>query len=90
MSWKMQVDPGPGAKYKVDRWDVLSWLEESMEEVNQKMSMDSQISKAFAAYGQDFRSEDQSKLTEYLAKHEENGVYQSLLSNQQSLDLEAL
>lgn len=88
VSWKIRNDPGPGGKYKVDRKDVIIWLEEAVEEVDTKMSTTKQISKAFAQYGQDFRSQDQSELAEYLAKHEENGVYASLLSNQRALDLE--
>jgi hypothetical protein len=27
VSWKIRSDPGPGGKYKVDRKDVISWLE---------------------------------------------------------------
>ena len=88
VSWKIRSDPGPGGKYKVDRKDVISWLEDSMEEVNQKMSTSSQVSKAFAKYGQDYCQEDQSELSAYLAKFEENGVYQSLIDNQRVLDLE--
>lgn len=53
--------------------------------MNTKMLTTSQISKAFA---KDFRCEDQSELTAYLAKHEENGVYQSFVNNQQALNLE--
>jgi hypothetical protein len=52
------------------------------------MSTSSQVSKAFAKYGQDYRQEDQSELSAYLAKFEENGVYQSLIENQRVLDLE--
>ena len=88
VSWKMRSDPGPGGKYKVERGDVISWLEQSIEDVNTAMSTNSEVSKAFATYGQDFRCEDQSELIAYLGKHEENGVYKSLLQNQQALDLE--
>lgn len=88
VSWKIRSDPGPGGKYKVDRRDIITWLEESMEEVNSHMAPQSQIAKAFNTYGQDFRSSEQSKFTEYLAKHEENGVYRALLSNQRSIDME--
>lgn len=88
VSWKMKVDPGPGGKYKVDWKDVLSWLEEALEEVDAHLKMGNKTGKAFAKYGQDYRCDDQSALGQYLAKHEENGVYKSLLSNQQLLDLE--
>ena len=57
-----------------------------MESVNAKMG--TQIAKAFNTYGQDCRVENESELTEYLAKFERNGVYQALLANQQSLELE--
>jgi hypothetical protein len=88
VSWKIRNDPGPGGKYKVERRDILSWLEESMEEVNEKLTPSSQIAKSFSMYGQDFRSDDGTEILEYLAKHEDNGVYKSLLNNQQALDLE--
>lgn len=88
VSWKIASDPGPGGKYKVDRKDVISWLEQSIEDVNARMSTRSEVAKAFVTYGQDFRCANQSALAEYLAKHEENGVYQSLIDNQRSLDLE--
>lgn len=88
VSWKIASDPGPGGKYKVDRKDVVSWLEEAIEDVNAHMSSRSAVAKAFATYGQDFRLENSSALAEYLAKHEENCVYRSLISNQQSLNLE--
>ena len=88
VSWKIASDPGPGGKYKVDRKDVLSWLEQAIEDVNAHMSSGSEVAKAFATYGQDFRRANCCELAAYLAKHEENGVYRSLISNQQSLDLE--
>lgn len=52
------------------------------------MAPQSQIAQAFNTYGQDFRSSEQYKFAEYLAKHEENGVYRALLGNQRSFDLE--
>ncbi|KAL2631239.1 hypothetical protein R1flu_015925 [Riccia fluitans] len=82
VSWKIASDPGPGGKYKVDRKDVISWLEKSIEDVNARMSTRSEVAKAFVTYGQDFRCANQSALAESLAKHEENGVYQSLIDNQ--------
>ena len=54
MSWKIASDPGPGGKYKVDRKDVLSWLEQAIEDVNAHMSSGSEVAKAFATYGKDF------------------------------------
>jgi hypothetical protein len=56
--------------------------------VNEKLPSNSQIAEAFLTYGQDFRSNDQSDLLAYLAKHEENGVYRSLINNQQAIDME--
>jgi len=88
VSWKIKSDPGPGGKFKVDRKDVISWLEQSIEDVNESMSRNSMVSKSFIAYGQDFRCEEQTELLEHLAKHEENGVYQSLFRNQQALSLD--
>lgn len=88
VSWRIKSDPSPGVKYKVDRKLIIAWHEEVLEEVNAKMSTTSQISKAFVKYGQDFHIEDQSELTAFLAKHEENGIYQSLVNTQQALDLE--
>jgi hypothetical protein len=88
VSWKIESDPGPGGRYKVDRKDGISWLEQSIEDVNESISRNSMVSKSFIAYGQDFRREDQTELLEHLAKHEENGVYQSLLRNQQVISLD--
>lgn len=88
VSWKIASDHDPGGKYKVDRKDVSSWLEQSIEDINARMSTCSEVAKAFVTYGQDFRCANQSALAEYLAKHEENDVYQSLIDNQRSLDLE--
>jgi hypothetical protein len=39
-------------------------------------------------YGQDFRSNNETELLEYLVKHENSGVYQELLNNHQALDME--
>ena len=88
VSWKIASDPGPGGKYKVDHEYVLSWLEQAIEDVNAHMSTRSEVAKAFATYGQDFRRPNCSELAEHLAKHEKNGVYRSLLSYQQALNLE--
>lgn len=88
VSWKIRSDPGPGGKYKVERSDVIQWLEEAFEEVDNNLASLLRISKAFSAYGQDHRSSDQTAFLQYLAKHEENGVYKSLLENQKCVDLE--
>ena len=82
VSWKIRSDPGPGGKYKVERSDVIQWFEEAFEEVDNNLASLLRISKAFSAYGQDHRSSDQTAFLQYLAKHEENGVYKSLLENQ--------
>jgi transposase len=87
-AWKIVSDPGPGGKYKVDRKDVLSWLEHAIEDVNARMSQRAEVAKAFATYGQDPRLPDCSALAESLAKHERDGVYRSLLNNQEALNLE--
>ena len=63
-------------KLKVYQLNVLVWLEELTEEVNEKILMRSQFSRYFATYVQDFCSGDLSELTEYFAKYAENGVYQ--------------
>ena len=65
-----------------------SWLEQAIEDVNDHMSSRSEVSKAFATYGQDFRRENCSGLSENLAKHKENVIYRSLISNQKSLNME--
>jgi len=88
VSWKMRSDPGPGGKYKVERSDVIQWLEEAFEEVDNNLASLLRISKAFSAYSQDHRSSDQTAFLQYLAKHKENGVYKSLLENQKCVDLE--
>ena len=66
---------------------ILSWLEESIEEVNNKMLTHSQVSRDFATYEQYFHCEYNSSLNRYLEKYADNGVYKSLLSNQRSLEL---
>jgi hypothetical protein len=51
-----------------------------MEDVNEKLTPSS--------YGQDLRCNNQTEILEYLAKHVETGLYQTLLNTQQALDLE--
>jgi len=72
---------------RLDRKVVIDWLE-AVEEVDKNLSSLSRISKAFRTYGQDHRIQDVAAFQDYLAKHEENGVYQALLQNQRSLDLD--
>jgi hypothetical protein len=84
----MRSDPGPDGKYKLYRNNIICWLKEAFEEVNHNLYSLNRISKAFTAYGQDHRSKDQTAFHDYLANHEENGVYKSLIENQQSLNLE--
>ncbi len=79
-SWEIRSDPGPGKKYKVNRKDVLCWLEEAHEEL-EEMNDNYAVSKSFVANGQDPRYHDQSVLLAHLATFEENGVYKSLLLN---------
>lgn len=86
-SWKIRNDPGPSGKYKVEREDVISWLEHSIDQFDKKMSPNQGIAKAFLSYGQDHRSAESTLFQEHLAKHEENGVYRSLIENQSALDL---
>jgi hypothetical protein len=45
VSWKIASHPGPGGKYKVDRKDVISWLEPSIEDVNVRMSTRSEVAR---------------------------------------------
>ena len=88
VAWKMRSDRGPGGKYKVERSDVIQWLEEAFEEVNSNFAPLLRISEAFSAYGQDYRFLDQTAFLQYLAKQEENGVYKSLLENQKCVDID--
>ena len=55
VSWMIRSDHGPGQKYKVERNDVIQWLEEAIEEVHRNLTLDSRISKAFLSYRQDHR-----------------------------------
>jgi len=45
--FKMRADPGPGGNYKVDRDDVLVWLEEAAEEVSKQQRAAKGIASAF-------------------------------------------
>ena len=47
----------------MDRKDIISWLEQSFEDVNESMSTRSEVTKAFASYGQDFRIDNHTELT---------------------------
>jgi hypothetical protein len=47
-----------------------------MEEVNEKWTPKAQIAKVFSMYGQDFCCDNETRLLEYLSKHDNNGVYQ--------------
>ena len=88
MAWKIALILALVANTKSIAKMFLSWLEQPVEDVNAHMSSRSEVAKAFATYGQDPRRPDCSALAECLAKHERNGVYRSLLSNQQALNLE--
>ncbi len=83
----MKVDPGVGGKYRVARDDLITWLENATEHFDNKAETTRAIERAFGKYGQDPRSSDQSHLMEYLAGHEENGIYGSLLENQTAVEL---
>ena len=88
VSWKIRSDPGPGGKYKVDRKDIIGWLEHSTEDLSDKLMPTKVIEKAFKKYGQDFRTTDASELDAWLVKNEENGIYKSLLDNQSAFELQ--
>jgi hypothetical protein len=48
VSWKIRNNPGPSGKYRVEQRDI-----DSMEEVFQKLTPNSQTAKVFSMYGQD-------------------------------------
>ena len=87
-AFKMRSDPGPGGKYKVERDDVLVWIEEATKELSRKLLVDRSIAGAFKKYGQDPRCEDIAELMDGLQCLQENRIYASLLENQAALDLE--
>jgi hypothetical protein len=89
-SWKMRSDPGPGGKYKVNRDDVLVWIEDAAKEVSRNLLVDRSIAAAFRKYGQDPRSDDTTELLEGLRSLQANRIYASLLENQAALDLNEL
>ena len=51
VSWNIRSDPGPGGKYKVDRKDIIGWLEHSTEDLSDKLMPTKVIDKSFKKYG---------------------------------------
>ncbi|BBN01840.1 hypothetical protein MPTK1_2g10670 [Marchantia polymorpha subsp. ruderalis] len=54
VSWKIASNRDPRGKYKVDQKDVISWLEQSIEDVNASMSTCSEVAKVFVTYDRIF------------------------------------
>jgi len=73
-------------KYRLARKDVLMWVEESMEEVQNAMLPDQTLQKQFFKVGQDPR-EKYDKLLRNLSKFNENKIYEAFLGYQQQVDL---
>jgi hypothetical protein len=89
--FKIRNDPGPGGKYKVERDDVLVWLEQGISEFNAANKNKRTIEHAFRRYGQDFRvnpDEPNSEFANHITNLCENSIYGSLIENQTALSLD--
>lgn len=87
-AWKIRQDPGPGEKYKVEREDVIYWLEEAVKDFDKSSFEARKIQKAFEFCGQDFTSSNTELFENHLAKYQENGIYKALLDTQTAVSLE--
>ncbi|EEY60100.1 uncharacterized protein PITG_12410 [Phytophthora infestans T30-4] len=68
MRWKVSQTIPPGGKYKVDRVQVIQWVEEAVSMVNEKQNSDRKI--------------DNQAFQEHIGHLQENELYNSLLLNQ--------
>jgi hypothetical protein len=88
-AYKLRNDPGPGKKVKVQRDDVLVWLEQAIAEFNQANEANRLIERSFKKFGQDFRGQGLSEeFVGHLQSLSENRIYESLMSNQAALELQ--
>ncbi|KAF4039291.1 hypothetical protein GN244_ATG08537 [Phytophthora infestans] len=77
----------PGGKYKVDRVQVIQWVEEAVSMVNEKQNSDRKIEYMFKRLGQDPRQPSNQAFQEHIGHLQENELYNSLLLNQTAENL---
>ncbi|EEY56823.1 cleavage induced hypothetical protein [Phytophthora infestans T30-4] len=87
MRWKVSQTIPPGGKYKVDRVQVIQWVEEAVSMVNEKQNSDRKIEYMFKRLGQDPRQPSNQAFQEHIGLLQENEVYNSLLLNQTAENL---
>lgn len=87
--YKIRADPGAGGIVKAKRDDVLTWLETSFIEYNEKHSDIRTIAKSFKKCGQDFRVDGvNTEFVEHIQGLSENAIYKSLIENQTAVELD--
>ncbi|KAF4127771.1 hypothetical protein GN958_ATG23002 [Phytophthora infestans] len=87
MRWKVSQTIPPGGKYKVDRVQVIQWVEEAVSMVNEKQNSDRKIEYMFKRLGQDPRQPSNQAFQEHIGHLQENELYNSLLLNQTAENL---
>ncbi|KAE8876591.1 hypothetical protein PF011_g28962 [Phytophthora fragariae] len=88
LQWKLSQKIPPGGKYKVDRVQVIHWVEEAVSAVNENQSSDRKIEYMFNKLGQDPRQPNSQLFQEHLSQLQDNEVYNSPLRNQTAEALE--
>ncbi|ETP26870.1 hypothetical protein F441_00547 [Phytophthora nicotianae CJ01A1] len=86
--WKVSQTIPPGGKYKVDRVQVIHWVEEAVVVVNEQMETSRKVEYMFNRLGQDPRQSDNQLFQDHMSCLQDNEVYNSLLLNQTAEGLE--
>ena len=78
----------PGGKYKVDRKQVIHWIEDAIQHLNETQANERKVEYMFGRLGQDPRLNNDELFLAHLHKLEENEIYKSLLDGQRAEDLD--
>jgi hypothetical protein len=76
---KEEIAVPPGSKYKVNRKDMIEWIEEAVSELNEKAVPERKIAQMFTKLGQDPRDLTGQHFLANLSGLCENYVYKALL-----------
>jgi hypothetical protein len=88
LRWKISQVVRPGGKYKVDRKQVIHWIEDAIQHLNETQANERKVEYMFGRLGQDPRLNNDELFLAHLHKLEENEIYKSLLDGQRAEDLD--
>jgi hypothetical protein len=87
--WKIKQSLPAGSKYKVDRKDIIEWIEEAVSEMNETTAaVEGKIAQMFTKLGQDPRDKTGEQFLAHLSSLSENCIYKALLESQTAEILE--